>query len=635
MATKYCDHGAYGAYAAVPTWGAAQDGDGTTTTVGTPSTAEIVFTGVPSSGSIYVLGVVVSPTWATSADNCANLLATAINALTTTAVGPASFTTKSQVRNHLYARGPAAGAPSGTCQIMTRQASASHAGLVAVTHTLNNVSSAGTVNFTGGAGGCWGYLSNTTATIWPSAVTIGSYGLWHNTLPYCGTVDAGDVVEVASGKTISYSATGLTISVAALGSSSDPVVFNIDDGTVWPAYGVNPVLKFTGTMNQGYSLGVGTASTAYVHFSAKEYSDGAKNLVFENTSVGTAFLTLSVGQATKYENIEFRNENSTAVSPILLKNLAANGFGGKWTSYVGCKFVWDGRNIVFYASHAHYSHRLYLADCEFAPVLSQTPITGFFILTLRNRIFLDRCKFTGFTAGSRLIASGSALTTDAAIFARDCEWGGMDTFGPNYLSSMTTDFDAGSSGVFTVSHTGRREFSLDRPGRVYAEWNAAKGRPTLSAKLLDGVTPWSMYVVPSNTTNVGRLTPVEAPCISKLLPTNAQLTQAARTITVHFLVPSTVTLTLADISARILYTDSAGERQVIETYDIDAGALGAGSAGWSSTSWGSITWVPQSISVTTPTAALSESTLDVYVKLHLGAANETLGVIIDPEVLIA
>ncbi len=192
----------HGTPLSVATWGECQDGDGTAKTAATPSTAEIVFTGVPSSGSIYVLGVVVTATWATSADNCANLLATAINALTTTAVGPASFTTRSQVRNHLYARGPANGAPAGTCQVMTRQGSADHAGLICFTHTLNNVSSAGTVNFSGGTGGAWGWLMNHASTIWPSAIAQDQYGLWASAFSYTGSVSGGDVVKVRSGKTI-------------------------------------------------------------------------------------------------------------------------------------------------------------------------------------------------------------------------------------------------------------------------------------------------------------------------------------------------------------------------------------------------------------------------------------------------
>ena len=98
---------------------------------------------------------------------------------------------------------------------------------------------------------CWrcrrvlGYLFNHAATIWASAVAIGGYGVWAAALPYMGAINAGDVVKVRSGKTLTLSTnTNVTWTMAAMGSAGSPVRFDIDDSSVW-SDGTDPVLKIT------------------------------------------------------------------------------------------------------------------------------------------------------------------------------------------------------------------------------------------------------------------------------------------------------------------------------------------------------------------------------------------------------
>lgn len=641
MATKYLDHGAYGAYSATPTWGNAQDGDGTLQAIGTPSTAEIVFTGIPSTGSIYVLGVVVTATWATSADNCANLLATAINALTTTALGPASFTTKSQVRNHLYARGPANGAPSGTCQVMTRQASASHAGLVAFTHTLNNVSSAATVNFSGGTGGCWGWITN-TATIWASAVAITGYGIWQ-AAPFTGSIAAGDVVNVRSGKTISFSGnTGYTLAIPNMGTITSPVLFVIDDSTLW-SDGAGPVIRVYHTPGgNGYSLAFTPNASASIHIKAPLYSSGVRGLSFEFISTtglsGSCYVTIAPNVL--FENITFACTGTRAQSQGVISagGASVSMTGNQLTRFKGCKFVWPGQQAaIINMGNGGYNYRAEFVGCEFSATDAATASTSIVAIHNNNyhRLTLDSCKFSGFVSGSRLIAASTTLTGDDALFVRNCDMGGVTVLGPNLMSSVVGEFDAGMRGFFMTTQYGTRDFVYERAGRLYVEWLASKGRPTLNARLHDGTTPWSIFAVPSNTANaLGPVSPSELPRIAKIILPDADLTEGVRTAKINFLLDSNLAWTKKDISVLFEYQMPDGTVQTYDTYDADGSALSSSSASWSATAWNSQTWVPKEFSITTPTAVKAGSEVSVYMRIHTTSTNETWGVILDPEVLI-
>ena len=142
MANRWCDHGAYypNTNNTPTTFGLPQEGDGLARAASTAAgTASVIFSAVPAGGSpnITVCGVsftaaLSSVTGAASADLSANALAGLING-STTAVGGSinsvsSATTVSgslpKLQNLVYARGPSAGAPAGTCQIMMRVGSA-------------------------------------------------------------------------------------------------------------------------------------------------------------------------------------------------------------------------------------------------------------------------------------------------------------------------------------------------------------------------------------------------------------------------------------------------------------------------------------------------------------------------------
>jgi len=623
----------HGAPLAVSTWGVCEDGDGTAKTAATPSTADIVFTGIPSSGAINVLGVAVTATWATSADNCANLLATAINALTTTAVGPASFTIKSQVRNHLYARGPANGAPAGTCQVMTRQGSASHDGLICFTHTLNNVSSAGTVNFIGGTGGAWGYTSNVASVMWPSAIAIDQYGVWAATPYFTGSLLPGDVVAVRSGKTINrLLSTSTTRTMSAMGSETAPVTFEIDDSTEWPADGVDPVLKISSVIAGNYVCYHTATTSTYASIDAKQYASGQKNLVYENLHTATDGLgetRLATGYPVRYKNILYWG-NGVAKTHQGMFPIASGGVisAGVQTVFENCWFSTDAQSAPVYSSHN--AGGSLLIGCTFeqrAPTTAQSPVLALMTFINTSRYTFIGCDFKGFVSGSRLHTAAGWPETCNVNFI-NCDFGNV-TERTGVLPLLNQPNTRSFSTVSGSSSRGLRDFFIETI-QGSAEWNSSKGYPTLNATLLGLTTKWVIYAVPSTwETNLGKTSPFCLPSINKW----NTLDSGSRTVTVNILLESTNGWVKNDISCVLTYTNSAGDFVVADSYDPAGGALTASSATWSSTSYNGQTWTPLEFSMVVDLKKDTEVT--AIVRLHSSVANNTLGVFIDPELVVS
>lgn len=229
--------------------------------------------------------------------------------------------------------------------------------------------------------------------------------------------------------------------------------------------------------------------------------------------------------------------------------------------------------------------------------------------------------------------------TDLGVTASSCDWGGIDVWGPNFLSTTYSDpqgdSQPGASGFYTGSQFGYREFAYERPGGCYAEWRFSKGRPTLAALLFDTATPWSIYAVPGSVAaNVHRHNPVELPRINKILPGAGDLPVAARTFTINLLVESTLTWTKADLSALLTYQDSSGVIRTMSSYDPAGAALDASTASWSATSWNGQTWLKRQFSFTTPVAVAAGSEVSVVLRFHATSVSEATGIIIDPEIVV-
>lgn len=653
--------GSYGGTALVPTWGVAQDGDGDAIGAATPSTAEVVFTGIASAGVISVLGQTITFTRATSADVCANNLAAAINASTATAVSPASFTLKSQVRNHLYARGPANGAPAGTCQIMTRQGSAAHAGLICATHTLNNVSSPATINFAGGSSGAWGWIY-AFHKLWPSAVNEFLYGLWGTDGMYCGTLAAGDVVNIRAGREVkgwTYTGDGFAqgTPMRAVGTVSNPVLYLIDDGTVWPADGAEPVLKM---------LMVGTQQTRWTFIQpgngvalvkAKKYSDTKYGLEVRTVSAtatpseAAPIFSVQNNSICAIEGVHYRCDSGVLTIP----GNGSNSFGvraDRPATHKSCKIA-SSKQSRWNASGAHDNNSNPLC-MEFTDTIfdcgefSDAPHAGLFgWIGSGGAMFaqFDACRFINFVVGSRLIPVGAAIPANAYTYRmhfRNCDFGGITVLGPRTGNSLLNSRQAPSrgvsNGIFSASQLGGQDFFVDTVFG-WAAWLSTRNFPTLNAVLRNGVTPWSIQIVPPQLeANICKVKGFEAPRIVRI----NSLATGVRTLTVEFGLEQSLTWNKSDISMAVEYIGTDGLVRTIDTFDFAGGALTTSTAAWTNADGsqfkyseaGDLFFNKYKLSITTPTAIATGTEIGAIISVRRHVGDTTKMVFIDPEIQV-
>lgn len=268
MAEFYVDHGAYGTglgTGSAPTWGVPQDGDGTTKDAATAAgIGSVLFGSVPTSGAVSVFGASVSTTGvlsAASVDAAANALATNINA--TTAVITSGFGTdvgnSGQLRNFVYARGPAGGAPAGTCQIMCRYGSTA-LNVTGIASTLNGAPTL--TQFTGGTSGCFGYLGYPGVAGVSGSIAQYSFGVFHVKPTVCKSGSASNYVLTATDVLWCRSGTGRTITYPAISTTTGcgrqaaqgPLNLVVDTNVKWTGDSGTGIVKIEMNMaNGGYS----------------------------------------------------------------------------------------------------------------------------------------------------------------------------------------------------------------------------------------------------------------------------------------------------------------------------------------------------------------------------------------------
>lgn len=656
MANKYCDSGAYPAYSATPTGASwplnAQDGDGTASGAATASICSIVFSGIPTTGTITVLGASVSTTGvigAASADAAANTLATNINA-TTNAVTTANFINKSQLRNHVYARGPSGGAPSGTCQIMTRQGSAAHAGQTAITYTLDNVNAgSSSLSLTGGSGGAWGYLANWTGTIWASAVAQCQYGVWAAALPYCGTLAAGDDVYIRTNNyTFSVGDVNVNVLMSTMGTVTNPVRFRFDNNSVW-ADGADKYLKVQESSTAGRILTIQPSATTYAEVLGYQLSTGAKSFQMEciSTSSGTQIYWGPGGL--KWTHVSIDGSGAATHNAQYLQGVGSTS-ANSGTIFENCiiKMLSNTRPMIQMIASG-YTGRATWSGCTFDNTTASTAHTGIIsggangnntLITLTGCSFLN---FIGTSGGSKLIdPSISGVVNPKINIINTSVWSGVAVRTSPFSTQTAVSGVPFDRYISIFSQLAGRDFSVDNQ-TGYVEWNSSRSFPTLSALLPDGSTPWSIHLQPSVLSgSIGKNAPLECPRFSKI----NTLSTGARTFRVNFCVNKNITTpTKADVSIVVVYYDGSN-LITLNSYDSTGSALSTDATSvWSSYGSGAdaarVKWndgVDQFhnqyyLQLSTTTSLPNGSDVGVFFRWHT-AVSAAYGIFVDPEVVI-
>ncbi|WP_157384722.1 hypothetical protein [Thauera sp. 27] len=634
MADRYCDHGAYGASNRLglnnPVWGVPQDGDGTSPSVSTTAgTALISFSATPTSGTISVCGVTISTSGvlnAASADAAANALATNINATTTTVATGVSAGVP-QLRNMVFARGPSGGAPSGTCQIMMRVGATSlnHATnpLCLIATTFNNVTSnAASHQFSGGVGGCWGWVWNLeTALGVASSIIPTAYGVIGSSRPIGGTVADGDVVHIRAGKLVAFteSTSREFHTMYQCGTPQNPVEFRVDDGTVWTAdAGQNLVFEFNygGGLTTAFNLVHAIHQNSQVIFSGAKYANGTRNWRWIGNSNSPSNYMCSLRwlpTPALFKNLHIEDAGTATNNGALrLMQAGVTLPASKCAVFEDC-FVGLARNRTIQFRQANYRGKVRFIGCHIDMKLAVAPADVVIEMTSgqANIVEIIGTKFTGFVSGSTLFSpNGRTL-----FYILNSELGNITKLG---ASAMGRDLLASEEFVWVnqVVNSAQKGYFFYEDNLGQASWDPNSNQPVLNALLIDGVTKTSLR---ANTTSVSsllsRTSAFRLPPIVKVNTLGDTPIQYA----LEFLADKTLPApTGSTIWVECLYVDSTGAHRTESTF---GGAIAASGVSWypedvsGSPFFGALTYNKHRISASTsaPVKAGTEVTFVVSV----------------------
>lgn len=639
-------------------WGVPQEGDGSASTPATASaTVSIdmstwVFTSGSSTFSVMgctALTVGAGANSATNAQYSATLttmidnMATAINLATATIVNRPSNWFAHKVRDAVYAR-----RSGNSLELMTRSGSASWNSLVAM--TFASVTNSSSASWSGGSGGCWGYLfHHRQLTMWPSAIANPNYGVigGGSMAPLAGYAAPGDVIHMRTGKEIAFRiTTGTTCSTSFNGTASAEVEYRVDAlQTVWTADPANSIIKLTrpetGYSPGALSLSMGRATIGgFVFLNAPRTADGSRSFVMEvgYTAAGSDGFNLS-GSADyrqRIKGVAMLSKVSGIHDPLLMQQ----GTGGGTTVFEDCRL--DCRRVaaasVVGTFYSNTPVNMEFHGVEFNGTTGASAHTGIFNANqLQMGIVAQNCTFVGFVSGSKLMQPTPAYFDFNFAFL-GAQLGNVDLRGP-VMGGAGYQNRRGLFGLVVEASDPNRDFVCDQ-WQGFTEWNSKRSMPTANARLHDDVTPWSLHVVPAqNGTNILAAIPYLGPTLSKL----NELADGARTVTAHIAIADTLAWTRREIEMVVTYIDTTGVQRTETTYDVAGSALAASTLTWSAESGGKVSFVDggtvlhdkYKLELTTAYAIKTKSIITIQFKFRSTVTNTTQGVFIDPEVAVA
>lgn len=648
MADFYCDHGAYAsALGTTPTWGVPQEGDGTSKDAATSSAvASIAFASIPTSGTISVCGAVVSTTGvigAASADAAANTLAANINATTntvSTTFANATTTNANQLRNVAYARGPSSGAPSGTCQIMMRGGSASHN----TTGIASTFDGSPTINqFSGGAGGCWGYALNNAALGVSSSIAAFNYGALLFIPLFGATPTLNDDLWMRTGggasKTITLTLASATTIVA--GALSKRVVF--DTNTKWTGDSQTGALKivFNATAwahNHKLTINKGGRASEYIALAQGgfeiEYvcSAGSGSMAVNSADSGSASIA--------FKNVVFRDSSTNGGSGLKMSEHGVSTGGQVSAIYEDCKYVVTTPRTTVLAAILEYGfYQSQAADirfygCEFDFNISGVSDPGQLLRSNTEstnfKALFRNCRFTGFAGGYTLMSALGGIqqvsTAQAVIVVDNCSGLKMPATYIGAPTSTALPVQDAHSITFSNAALATQAGMRVEDCRGVAEWlpDDPNPFPYLASTLPGSGTPYSMRLLWIRAVPLSRARPYESPLFRMF----TQLAAAQRSLTLRLFVPSSVS---TNVKAAFCYIDSTGVARREETEVVSSGA----SAWTNSANYAG--YVPKEFQLTTayPVKANSEVSASILFVGSPPGADATVAIYVDPEFVVA
>ena len=579
----------HGGPALEPEWGVAQEGDGTAIGAATAATVDLNLSAATAAAgaTISIMGATLTCVASGASTNQFNAgsgatlvsnLVTAINRTTNTSVVAAQATgwDTPKVQDAVFAR---IGSPTTTLQIMTRAGSATYNASQVTTSGFTG-GTFGPYTFTGGAGGAWGYLFNERTTIWPSAIAFLAYGAWGASQPIAGVQQSGDTTHIRAGnKTITAYASDNTLTIANISAdANNPLTHLVDDGTVWPADGANPTLTIAEYSSNGVrNFNIQFNPAISFRLTGKAYSASNYNLKLE---AHTGRFVLQIGNNNVVENFSITTPGATSAS-TLRSGVSSAGY----TAVFRNGYVEHNSNSAFVEPNfVNASHNISLENVTLSNGTSVIPNTAG-VISVANGYPVDATvtglKCVNFIVTSKLFKAGTV--NSPRINFIDCDYGNVSGLDNLTLASNVSGY---ITNISSFSSRDKRDFMIFNNAGVIL-WDSQGDFPALNATLLDGVTKWSWRLstaLAANSCTIGRA--LTTPRIVKI----NSLAAGARTFTVEFCITDALSWTKRDVSLKIVYEDVNGDLVILNTLDINAGALTTSSATWSNESGGKVTY---------------------------------------------
>ncbi len=626
MADYYLAQWSYPTYAAIPTGASwpldAQDGDGLASGVAVSAAASVDFTGcTASANSFIIMGVTLSVTGAN-----APALATAVVAAIQASIGQVAVgvtASQAQLRDMCYARVDPGN--SSAIQIMTRPGSA----------TLNYATNTAVAITTAGLWNAPPAGTNSTATIWPSAKAINTYGvafvaaaarpLVGPVLTFDDTVNAKGGGVVSSGLGVAF--TDYAIYIAA------QLRLLVDDGAIWTnATGAFTFLDELST-GRSYSLVSACATVApykQVTLSAKT----PEKLIINLGGTPGAFsfgISNVAGGGICVQNALFIETTTSATAKFLLAS--SNGGNSFVFRFVGCRFLFT-RNLFTQIGVGFYTTATLceFLDCVFEwTALAITP-SALFTFNLNTALVIRLTNLTAIGCSPTIIAP-TTYANSYDIVAKNLK--GFD-LGNTLVGLMGANSgNLAEYGYCLLQNVGSNRAMRLETNTAVLDWNPAGNYPTLNSTLPNG-TPWSYRLLLSASENATRYgANVELLSLTKTFENTAD---AVATLKLELAVITTyaASITTGHLALLIAYTDTSNITR-LEKANWSASprsettALTASAATWTLNDYGS--HVAKKIEHTTAYAVKVNTEIEVSLMLRRVMPAQ-VEIFVDPDIVV-
>ncbi len=532
----------------------------------------------------------------------------------------------------------------------------------AVAITTSSGGRATTSGFSGGASGAFGWLLNTASITWPSgAKAKGTFGVLVAE-PVGYIIANGDKVDIRSGNgtigtTLAFAASaGYVVSFLKRGTASLPVVFVIDDGSIWATdSGDNAQLAITfdiGTAYESVTFGWTTAPSSAtdggVHIKGKINGDGSRNLAIKykaatGYSIGTPVLSLQA--YVTLENVEtfdgattnnYGNPFSFTVRSYSLRR--PRFINHKHSFYL----PW---NYLFTVSPAYETWGFEWIGGELQAIgLVSAPANALFYSNYSTAVVVDfkGTKFTGFPPGCLLWKyDTNQVPARVAITLADCQ--GAENWQTLHGACFmrTTGANVNADNKISLTGIAGNGYVQDTVP-VHASWLIGLGFPYLNG-LAENNQPASIRIELSTSDSY---VPSSGITIFDTLVFSDHSSDAAKTLTAQVAIDENLSYDTATMAMHVMYQDAATGASKYVTTLVDRPLSAALT---SSTD----TWYPESsgrpfytegvakyynkfkLSLTTPTSVKQHSMMRVWLTAHKPITATARYIFVDPYITVA